>query len=148
MAATECSLPVASVDSGRTAAPSRHSDASVRSRHRFQPKRRQMSPKSLHRRWKHEIQIARAATARAVLPNPSARAEWLFAGIIDRALHRWGHVPALDGGPGEHDLDDSETDTAIPDDGDDRVSLASYAYESICVAIKSLIARFTPVRGL
>ena len=38
--------------------------------------------------------------ARAVLPNPSARAEWLFAGIIDRALHHWGHVPALDGGPG------------------------------------------------
>ena len=72
--ATECSLPVASVDSGRTAAPSRHSDASVRGRHRFQPKRRQMSPKSLHRRWKHEIQIAllrrRAAMARAVLPNP------------------------------------------------------------------------------
>ena len=28
-------------------------------------------------------------------PNPSARAEWLFAGIIDRALHHWGHVPLL-----------------------------------------------------
>ena len=45
----------------------------------------QMSAKSLHRRWKHEIQIAllrrRASMARAVLPNPSARAEWLFAGI-------------------------------------------------------------------
>ena len=58
----------------------------------------QMSAKSLHRRWKHEIQIAllrrRAAMARAVHPNPSARAEWLFAGIIDRALHHWGHVPA------------------------------------------------------
>ena len=62
------------------------------------------SAKSLRRRWKHEIQIAllqrRAAMARAVLPNPSARVEWLFAGIIDRALHHWGHVPALDGGPG------------------------------------------------
>ena len=90
-------------------------------RHCFQPKRRQMSAKSLHRRWKHEIQIAlprwRAAMARAVLPNTSARAKWLFAGIIDRALHHWGHVAALDGGPGEHDLDDSETDTAIPDEG-------------------------------
>ena len=32
------------------------------------------------------------------LPNPSARAEWLLAGIIDRALHQWRHVPALDGG--------------------------------------------------
>ena len=62
------------------------------------------SAKSLHRRWKHEIQIAllqrRAATARAVLPNLSARAEWLFAGIIDKALHQWGHVPPLDGGSG------------------------------------------------
>ena len=87
-----------------------------------------LSAKSLHRRWKHEIQIAllrrRAATARAVLPNPSARAEWFFAGIIDRALNRWGHVPALDcdGGPGDHDLDDFETDTATPDDDDDIVS--------------------------
>ena len=44
--------------------------------------------------------------------NPSVRAEWLFAGIIDRAL---------DGGPGDHDLDDFETDTAIPDDDDDIV---------------------------
>ena len=26
---------------------------------------------------------------RAVLPNPSARAEWLLAGIIDRALNHW-----------------------------------------------------------
>ena len=68
--------------------------------------------------------------ARAVLPNPSARAEWLFAGIIDRALHHWGHVPALDGGPGDH-LDDFETDTAIPDDDDDIVSLASCTYESV-----------------
>ena len=46
----------------------------------------QMSAKSLLRRWKHGIQIAllrwRAAMARAVLPNPSARAEWLF---------RWYH---------------------------------------------------------
>ena len=62
-----------------------------------------LSAKSLHRRWKHEIQIAflqrRAAKARAVLPNPSTSTEWLFAGIIDRALHHWEHVPALDGGP-------------------------------------------------
>ena len=33
--------------------------------------------------------------ARAVLPNPSARAEWLFAGIIDRALHHWDMSPPL-----------------------------------------------------
>ena len=71
-----------------------------------------------------------SAMARAVLPNPSARADWLFAGIIDRALHHWGHVPSLDGGPGDHDLDDFETDTAIPGD-DDIVSLPSYTYESV-----------------
>ena len=34
--------------------------------------------------------------ARAV-PNPSERAEWLFAGTIDTVLHHWGQVPALDG---------------------------------------------------
>ena len=56
--------------------------------------------------------------ARAVLPNPSARAEWLFAGIIESS--------ALDGGPGDHDLDNSET---TPDDN--IVSLTSYAYESV-----------------
>ena len=36
----------------------------------------------------------------AVLPNPSARAEWLLAGVIDGALHHWAHsidfrVPGL-----------------------------------------------------
>ena len=67
--------------------------------------------------------------ARAVLPIPSARAEWLFAGIIDRALHNWRHVPALDGGPGDHDLDDFETEQT-PDD-DDIDSPASYAHESV-----------------
>ena len=50
--------------------------------------------------------------------------------IIDRAVHHWGHVPPLDGGPGDDDHDDSETDTAIPDD-DDIASLASYTFESV-----------------
>ena len=96
--------PPASLDSGREAAFSRHSNTSVRSRHRLQPQRAApVGRQFLDRRWKHEIQIAflqrRAAMARAVLPNPSVRAEWLFAGTIYRALHHWGHVPALDGGP-------------------------------------------------
>ena len=55
-------------------------------------------------------------------PGPSARAEWLLAGIIDSALHHSGHVPPLDGGTGDHDHSDSETDTAIPDDDDDIAS--------------------------
>ena len=46
----------------------------------------QMSAKLLQRRWKHELQIAllrrRAAMTQAVLPNPSARAEWLLAGTM------------------------------------------------------------------
>ena len=63
--------------------------------------------------------------ARAVLPNRSARAKRLFAVIMDRAFHHWGQDP-----PGDHDLADSETDTAMPDD-DDIVSPASYAQESV-----------------
>ena len=55
----------------------------------------QMSAKSLQHRWKHEIQIAlfrrKAAITRAVLPNPSARAEWLLAGLTDRTLNQSHH---------------------------------------------------------
>ena len=69
--------------------------------------------------------------ARAVLPNLSARAEWLFASIMDRALHHWGHVPPLDGGPGDQNPADSETDTAIPDDDDDIASLSSQTSASL-----------------
>ena len=68
---------------------------------------------------------------RAVLPNPSARAQWLFARIIDRALHHWSHVLPLDSGIGDHDHADSETDTAVPDDDDDIASLASQPSASL-----------------
>ena len=61
---------------------------------------------------------------RAVLPNPSAR------GIIDGALHHWGHVPPLES-IGDHDHADSETDKAIPDDDDDIASLASQPTTSL-----------------
>ena len=60
---------------------------------------------------------------RAVSPNPSAQAEWLLAGIIDRALKHCGHVPPLDGGIGHNDHADPETDTAIPDDDEDTILL-------------------------
>ena len=112
-AATGRSLSLSCLDSGWTTAPGRHANASVRSRHCLQPERAanaggitssQVEARNLNRR---------AAMARAVLPNPSARAEWFLAGVIDRALHRWRHVPPLDGGPGDHDFADSETDTAI-----------------------------------
>ena len=52
----------------------------------------------------------------------------VLAGIIGRALHHRGHVPPLDGGPGDHDHADSETDTA---DDDGVASLASYSCESV-----------------
>ena len=91
----------------------------------------------------------RAAVTRAVLPRLSARAEWLLAGLADRALNRWGrtlqhgraaprqchcgalhhwsHVPPFDGGIGDHA--DSETDTTIPDDDDGTAFLASQSFE-------------------
>ena len=62
---------------------------------------------------------------RAVLPNPSAWAERLFAGIIDGGSASVGYVPPLDGGIGDHDHADSETDATIPDDDDDIASLTS-----------------------
>ena len=34
---------------------------------------------------------------RAVLPNPSARAEWLLASLKDRPLSHWVRAPPLDG---------------------------------------------------
>ena len=97
----------------------------------------QMLANSLQHPWKHEIQTAllrrRAAMTRAVLPNPSARAKWLLAGLIDRALNHWGHVPPLGGGIGDNDHATSETDTAIPDDDDDHdiASLASQPSVSV-----------------
>ena len=63
----------------------------------------------------------------AVLPNPSAGAEWFLAGIIDRALDHWCHAPILDGGNGDDDNADSETDTPIPDDDDDDHDVGSLA---------------------
>ena len=79
----------------------------------------QMSAKSLQCWWKHEIPIA------------LARAEWLLARVIDRALHHWGHVLPPDGGLGDHDNAYSETDTATPDDDDDIASLASQSFASM-----------------
>ena len=47
---------------------------------------------------------------RAVLPNPSAQAEWLLAGIIDTALGHWARAHPLDGGD---DDDDADTGTDV-----------------------------------
>ena len=100
-----------------------------------------MSAKCLQR--KHEIQIAllrrRAATTRAVLPDPSARPEWLVTGIIHRALSPWARAPRcdrqssqslgsyspLDGGNEDDDGADTGTDTAMTDDGDNDDDILS-----------------------
>ena len=67
---------------------------------------------------KHEIQTAlhrrRAAMTRAVLPKP-ARAEWLLAGIIDRALSHWVRAPPLVGRDDDGNAD-TGPDTTAPDD--------------------------------
>ena len=75
----------------------------------------------------------------AVLPNPSARAEWLLASIIDRALNHIGHVPPLDGGTGDNDHADSETVTAIPDDDDDHDIASLASHPSVSVQPSSLL---------
>ena len=64
------------------------------------------------------------------VPNPSARAEWFLAGIIERAWHHQGHVPPLTD-PSDCDHADSETDTAVPDDDDDIASLARQSFASV-----------------
>ena len=61
----------------------------------------------------------------AVLANPSARAEWLLAGLTDRALSHWVRAPPLDG-EGDHEDADTRTDTTTPkDDSGDIASLTS-----------------------
>ena len=74
---------------------------------------------------------------RAVLPNPSARAEWLLAGIIDRALHHWGHVSPLDGGIGERDHADSETPSPV-----NRQHLCSHQASSYPLLLGNLLPLF------
>ena len=88
-----------------------------------------MSAKSLQHRWKHEIRSA--AMTQAVLPNPSARAEWHLADLIDRALDHWGRVLPFDGR--DDDGANTGTDTAIPDDDDDDdiASVASQPSSSL-----------------
>ena len=92
----------------------------------------QMSAKSLQRRWMHEIQIAllrrKAAMVRAVLPNPQIGSSPVS---LTEPLRHWRQVLRLDGGPGDRDHADSGTDTAIPDDDDDIVSLASCSFVSV-----------------
>ena len=62
---------------------------------------------------------------RAVLPNTSAREQWLLAGLKDRATNLWARTPhSVDGG--EDEDADSGTDTSVlDDDNDDNASFTS-----------------------
>ena len=82
-----------------------------------------LSAKILHRRWKHEIQIARILQHGQSGSSQASSTEHCTTGDMSPLL--------TDGGPGDDDLDDFKTDTAIPDDDDGIVSLASYRYESV-----------------
>ena len=91
--------------------------------------------------WKHEIQMAhlrrRAAMSRAVFPNPSARANALLAGLIDRALSHWVWACPLDGGDDDDDAD-AGTDTAtldVDDVDDDIASVASQQTTSLQLVV-------------
>ena len=78
-------------------APSRNSNASVRSRHCFQSERSADVDEITSTQRKHEIQIAllrRRAASTSSSAKPLARTEWLLAGIIDAAS--LGSCPSLD----------------------------------------------------
>ena len=64
---------------------------------------------------------------RAVLPNTSAREQWLLAGLVDP----WARTPLVDGGR-DGDVD-TRTDTTVPDDNDDVVSFSSQQTANIDV---------------
>ena len=55
--------------------------------------------------------------------------------LTDRALHHKRHVPPLNGGPGDYDHADFETDAAKPEDDDDIAFLASCSFESLQLSI-------------
>ena len=58
---------------------------------------------------------------RAILPNPSAQAEWPLAGLIHKSSQSLVRAPPLDGGGDDDDADTTTTD----DDNEDISSLTS-----------------------
>ena len=116
---TGCSLPPACVDGGRASAPSRHSNASVRGRHRLQPKRAafggEVPLSQVEARNPNRSPAPPGSHGTRRSPESfSAGGAALRRHHCQCSLHHWGHVPALAGGPGDHDLDDFQTDTAKP----------------------------------
>ena len=102
-AATDYSLPPSYLDGGRTTAPSRERFSTQQTLPPVEPGSRcgNMRSKSLScgGELPSLVQFCRILRCE----------QWLFVGIIDRALHHWGHVPPLDGEPSDHDHADFET---------------------------------------
>ncbi len=78
---------------------------------------------SMLARWRHEVQIAilrrRAAMLRAVLPRPSARAEWLLTGFVQGlpdSAHRAPPI-AADGDSGEPTSQEASERDGVAEDG-------------------------------
>ena len=104
--------------------PSSHPNPSIRSRHRSVPQRSanvsQIPPAHVETRNPKSPPPTKGAMRRAILPHTSAKADWLLAGLIDRAT---SHYHPLDGKDDGDDAD-TRTDTTAPDD--DREDLASF----------------------
>ena len=71
----------------------------------------------------------------AILPNPSARAEWLVAGPIDKALSHYVRAPPLDAGGDDEDAD-TGTDTATSDDDSGDIASLHLSTIHITAALK------------
>ena len=78
-----------------------------------------LSAKPLRHRWKLDILRRRAAMTRAFLPNPSARAEWLLAGLRDRATGS-EHPRSME--ETTKTQTETGTDTTAPDDENEDIA--------------------------
>ena len=123
------------VDGGRAAAPSRHSNASVRGRHRLQPKRAafvgELPSSQVETRSPNRSPAPKGSHGTRSSPESFSAARVALRRHHRQSSAPLGTCPALDGEPGDHGLHNSETDKATPDDDNDFVSLASYTYESV-----------------
>ena len=77
---------------------------------------------------------------RAVLRNPSARAGWLFASLMDRALSHWVRAPPLDGGDDDDDADIG-TDTTTPDDDNEDIAILTSQQSTFLLLKHRSVAR-------
>ena len=75
----------------------------------------------------------------AVPPNAPARAEWLLAGLTDRATSHWVRAPLLDG--------DDDDDDAPDDDNVDIASLTGQQSTVVQLSKLLIVARSPLLAG-